>query len=67
MDASLRQKYMRYTGGGWRVVSSLRRRMQWRVSNVLSGIETGPWDIVLWRNMAMYLNLKPATQCGMLS
>ena len=62
MDASLRQKYIRCTEGRWRVVSSLRRRTQWQVGNVLSGIETGPWDIILWRNMAIYLNLKPATQ-----
>jgi chemotaxis methyl-accepting protein methylase len=62
MDASLRQKYMRNAGGQWRAVDSLSRRIQWRVGNLLSGVEDGPWDIILWRNMAIYLKLKPASQ-----
>jgi chemotaxis methyl-accepting protein methylase len=52
---SLRQMYLEKTGGQWRVVEPLRRHIQWRVSNVLSGAEEGPWDIILWRNVAIYL------------
>lgn len=62
MKASLRQKYLLNDAGQWRVVDSLRRGIQWRVSNLLSGIEDGPWDIILWRNMAIYLNLKSAAR-----
>jgi chemotaxis protein methyltransferase CheR len=36
--------------------------MHWRLGNVLSGSQDGPWDIILWRNMAIYFKLKPARQ-----
>ena len=62
MDASLRKKYFRNTGGRWRIIDSLSRLVQWRVGNVLSGSESGPWDIILWRNMAIYLEPKPVLQ-----
>ncbi len=55
MDVLLRQKYMQNTGAQWQVIGSLRRHVQWRVRNLLSGVENGPWDIILWRNMAIYL------------
>jgi chemotaxis protein methyltransferase CheR len=62
VDASLRQKYMQSTGGQWRIVDSLHGRIQWRVCNLLSRTEDGPWDIILWRNMAIYLKSKSAAQ-----
>lgn len=62
MDASLRRKYMRKAGGQWRVIDSLSRGIQWRVCDLLSGSEDGPWDIILWRNMSIYLKPKPASE-----
>jgi chemotaxis protein methyltransferase CheR len=62
MDASLRQKYMRYAGGQWRVEDCLSRCIRWRVCDLLSSNEDGPWDIILWRNMSIYLRLKPSLQ-----
>jgi chemotaxis protein methyltransferase CheR len=62
MDAWLRHKYMHKDGGRWRVADSLRRHIRWRVGNLLAGGEDGPWDIILWRNMAIYLKLKSASQ-----
>jgi chemotaxis protein methyltransferase CheR len=59
LDASLRQKYMRKAGKQWQVLDSLSRYIRWRVRNLISGCENGPWDVILWRNMAFYL--KPET------
>jgi chemotaxis protein methyltransferase CheR len=58
IDVSLRHKYMRKAGSQWRVTDSLNQCIRWRVENLLSGCETGPWDIILWRNMAIYLKLE---------
>jgi chemotaxis protein methyltransferase CheR len=55
MDDSLRSKYMRCAGKQWLVAKSLHAQTQWRVKNLLAGCEAGPWDIILWRNMAIYL------------
>jgi chemotaxis protein methyltransferase CheR len=62
MDASLRKKYMKHDGRQWRVAESLHSRIHWRVKNLLSGCEEGPWDIILWRNMSIYLNQRYALQ-----
>jgi chemotaxis protein methyltransferase CheR len=62
MDASLRRKYIQDTGKQWCVTKSLHAQTQWRVKNLLAGCEKGPWDIILWRNMAIYLKHVSAHQ-----
>jgi chemotaxis methyl-accepting protein methylase len=62
MESALLQKYFRSSGAHYQIVDYLRQNAQWRVSNLLSGVEKGPWDIILWRNMAIYLNPEFATQ-----
>jgi chemotaxis methyl-accepting protein methylase len=39
----------------FRPVESLRRQVHWKVADLCGHIEDGPWDIILWRNMAIYL------------
>ncbi len=39
----------------WRPVEALRRQVHWKVADLLAGVEEGPWDIILWRNTALYL------------
>lgn len=46
---------------GWRPIEELRRRADWKVADVLKVVEPGPWDIIFWRNTAIYLNPGPAT------
>jgi chemotaxis protein methyltransferase CheR len=41
--------------GRWRVASSLRTAVQWRTADVTRVHEPGVWDLILCRNMAMYL------------
>jgi len=42
-------------GRRWRVVAPLRSAVQWRTGDVLRLPEPGAWDVILCRNMAMYL------------
>lgn len=34
---------------------ALRAHLRWRVSDLLAQVEPGPWHLILWRNMAIYL------------
>lgn len=45
---------------GVRVVEWLRRPARWKQGNLLEGAEPGPWDLILWRNMAIYLEASTA-------
>jgi len=36
-------------------VASVRGHARWKVSSIVDGVEPGPWDMVLWRNLAIYL------------
>jgi len=39
----------------WRIVRGLRTAVQWRTADVTRMPEPGTWDLILCRNMAMYL------------
>ena len=43
-----------------RPIRRLRRQAHWKLSDVARKIEPGPWDVILWRNLAIYLNPGPA-------
>lgn len=60
MEPALRSEYFKSAGDCWRPVSSLRERVHWRTADLARRIEPGPWDVILWRNMAIYLNPEPA-------
>jgi chemotaxis methyl-accepting protein methylase len=46
--------------GMLRPIEVLRRQVQWKVANLLAGVEAGPWDIILWRNSSIYLKPRAA-------
>jgi chemotaxis methyl-accepting protein methylase len=60
MDATIRGQYLEPIGNLWEVQEALRRQAQWKIANLLSGLEEGPWDVILWRNVAIYMNPDPA-------
>jgi chemotaxis methyl-accepting protein methylase len=60
ISAPLRRKYFDEVGGLWRTVEPLHRRVQWKVADLGRRIEPGPWDMILWRNMAIYLKAEAA-------
>lgn len=39
----------------WQVRANIRGQATWRHANLMERIEPGPWDVILCRNLAMYL------------
>jgi chemotaxis protein methyltransferase CheR len=52
--------YFTSAGKNYRPIGLLRRNIHWHVADLLQGIEQGPWDLLLWRNMAIYLTVEAA-------
>lgn len=40
----------------------IRQSIEWSVADLFDGAEAGPWDLILWRNMAIYLTNDAAEQ-----
>lgn len=60
MDENLRSTYLSDCGGLYRVESSIRRGLKWKVSDLNTQVEKGPWDLILWRNTSIYMTLEAA-------
>jgi chemotaxis methyl-accepting protein methylase len=60
IEPSDRRRYFDEAGSFWQPIELLRRHVQWKVADLARGIEEGPWDIILWRNMAIYLKVEAA-------
>jgi chemotaxis protein methyltransferase CheR len=52
--------YFTNAGRNYRPIGLLCRNVHWHVADLLQGIEQGPWDLILWRNMAIYLTAEAA-------
>jgi chemotaxis methyl-accepting protein methylase len=48
-------RYFTRQRDGWQVDDALRSRVQWRSGDVTALNEPGGWDVILCRNLAMYL------------
>jgi chemotaxis methyl-accepting protein methylase len=55
-----RHRYFNDAGSFCHPIELLRCHVNWKVADLARGIEEGPWDIILWRNMAIYLNADAA-------
>lgn len=55
IEPGLRQEYFQPHGQKWQVSPSLRRWTSWRTSNVLMERPAGSWDVILCRNVFIYL------------
>jgi chemotaxis methyl-accepting protein methylase len=53
-------RYFSFDGSRYHVQRALRAAVRWRCGDVLGGIEPGPWDLVLCRNVAIYLQPESA-------
>jgi chemotaxis protein methyltransferase CheR len=60
IDPSDHRRYFEKAGNLWRPIEPLRRHVHWEVADLGRRIEEGPWDIILWRNMAIYLEAEAA-------
>jgi chemotaxis methyl-accepting protein methylase len=61
LPAHLVVRYFCPRENDWAIASEIRSAVQWRVGNILETIEPGPWDVILCRNVAMYMK-STATQ-----
>lgn len=61
IEPSPRQQYFEQADKLWRPIGPLRRQVHWKVSDLGRCVEKGPWDLILWRNMAIYLRPPTAT------
>ncbi len=59
-EPAVRQTYFEPAGESWRVSEALRRQARWEVADLAEETARGPWDVILWRNLAIYLNPGPA-------
>jgi chemotaxis methyl-accepting protein methylase len=60
LEPAIRDTYFESAGESWRVRGPLRRQLRWEVADLAEETPEGPWDIILWRNLAIYLNPGPA-------
>jgi chemotaxis methyl-accepting protein methylase len=60
MDPGFRKRYWAEHDGHWHISPKIRMHARWKRSDILAGIEPGPWDIILWRNHAIYLKPESA-------
>jgi chemotaxis methyl-accepting protein methylase len=49
------ERYFAPAEGGWQIADSLRAAARWRAGDATRQPEPGPWDLILCRNLAMYL------------
>jgi chemotaxis methyl-accepting protein methylase len=56
---TIRERYFEPAGNRWRVIEPLRQA-HWEAAHLGVTVADGPWDMILWRNMAIYLNPGPA-------
>lgn len=58
VSAERRARFLESAGNGWKLVPEIRRRLRWKVSDVHRGLEPGVWDVILFRNTAMYFHTR---------
>jgi chemotaxis protein methyltransferase CheR len=51
----LRRRYFEFRDGAWEIDPALRRAVRCRAGDVLTTPEPGGWDVILFRNTAMYM------------
>jgi chemotaxis protein methyltransferase CheR len=61
LSASLVGRYFCPKPNGWAICHEVRSAVKWRTSSILETIEPGPWDLILCRNVVMYMK-SAATQ-----
>jgi len=55
IDARWRDRFMNRVADEADVIEPLRHATRWKVADLFGDPEPGPWHMILWRNMAIYL------------
>jgi chemotaxis protein methyltransferase CheR len=56
LDRATRDRYFERTHATWRIASSLRNHTRWQISDATRVRPLGMWDLVLCRNLVIYLH-----------
>jgi chemotaxis protein methyltransferase CheR len=60
LDSRLLNLFFQPAGQGFFICDEIRRHTHWRLDNLFSFRETHPWDVILFRNVAIYVNQEHA-------
>jgi len=55
LDAHWRENFFIAVGNSVLIEPALRSMTHWKVADLFCTVEAGPWQVILWRNMAIYL------------
>lgn len=61
LSEARKSRYFRPDGNAWAVVPSLRDRLAWQHADLFR-FDGGPFDLILYRNVGIYLNPEPAAR-----
>jgi len=72
LGAHWREAYFATLGESLIVGPALRGAIDWKTADLFASVEAGPWHMILWRNMAIYLEQEASEQiwtrlCGVLA
>lgn len=56
IDPAVRAQHFEPSSEGWRVAERLRQKTSWQVLDATNDCPRGPWDVVLCRNVLIYLD-----------
>lgn len=56
VPSELKTRYLERNGSCFTVTPTLRKAVRWRVSSILNEFESGLWDVIFFRNIALYLH-----------
>jgi chemotaxis protein methyltransferase CheR len=62
VEPARRERFFERAGGCWRIRPELRSQVRWEVADLFSFAGPGPWDLILFRNVAIYLDDSPAVR-----
>jgi chemotaxis methyl-accepting protein methylase len=62
IDLSWRKIYFSHVDDNALANDRLRRAATWKIANLLTQMEPGPWHVISWRNMAIYLESSVAEE-----
>ncbi len=60
VDPLWHARHLSRDGHFCRMSKALRAATHWKVADLFAGTEPGPWDLIFWRNMAIYLKVEAA-------
>jgi chemotaxis methyl-accepting protein methylase len=60
----LRERFFEPAPAGWRLRPALAARLSWKQADVTASAEAGPWHLVLFRNVSIYLTAAAAERAA---